>query len=115
MRVLSTDQRETLYAAQKAFRQKKTQQRIDYLKDHPCIDCGESDPVVLDFDHIDPSQKTQTISRLMSGHRKWETILPEVRKCVVRCANCHRRRTRQQIDNNPLYGNRGQRSKGPVV
>lgn len=69
----------------------------DYLSSHPCIDCGESDIVVLEFDHIDPSSKTMAIALLMRRSHKWETILNEIEKCVIRCANCHRRKTAKQF------------------
>ena len=68
----------------------------DYLKEHPCIDCGESDPIVLEFDHINPLEKTVTISRLISGHPSWQKVLNEINKCRVLCANCHRRHTYYQ-------------------
>lgn len=72
-----------------------TRQLYAYLTRHPCVDCGETDPVVLEFDHL--RDKTRSIASLLRGWR-WETVLAEIAKCDVVCANCHRRRTfkRQQ-------------------
>ena len=64
----------------------------EYLKVNPCITCGESDIVVLDFDHRDPSIKRNTISRAL-GQWSWETVKTEIEKCNVLCANCHRKKT----------------------
>jgi len=62
-----------------------------YLESHPCIDCGEDDIVVLDFDHV-RGKKVCDVSRMVgSGYRLWR-IKAEIQKCVVRCANDHRRR-----------------------
>jgi hypothetical protein len=67
-------------------------QRIrEYLCDHPCVDCGESDPDVLDFDHL--RDKRADVSTLVHSAAAWEVVLAEIAKCEVRCANCHRRRT----------------------
>lgn len=65
-----------------------------YLLDHPCVDCGESDPIVLEFDHR--SEKRARIAFLMRWHAPWDEIRAEIEKCEVRCANCHRRRTARQ-------------------
>lgn len=67
----------------------------EYLRAHPCIECGERDITVLEFDHIDPATKKIAVG-VMVGRRSWATILAEIDKCEVRCANCHRRRTARQ-------------------
>lgn len=69
---------------------------IEYLSEHPCVDCGESDITVLQFDHVDPRLKDDAVSALMRGRVGWQRILTEIQKCDVRCGNCHRRRTAQQ-------------------
>jgi len=61
-----------------------------YFKEHPCVDCGETDPVVLEFDHTDPTDKEESVSNLLGG--SLERLIKEVEKCEVRCANCHRRK-----------------------
>lgn len=62
-----------------------------YLDDKCCIDCGEDDKIVLQFDHVRGSKRND-VSALMSG-RTWETIMIEIDKCEIRCANCHVRVT----------------------
>jgi hypothetical protein len=64
-----------------------------YLLEHPCVDCGEADLRVLELDHEDPAQKAATVGRLVTLSLPWPTVLAEIEKCSVRCANCHRRRT----------------------
>lgn len=65
-----------------------------YLLEHPCLDCGESDPVVLEFDHV-TSDKVANVSALLVS--RWEVIADEILKCEVVCANCHRRRTARRL------------------
>ena len=68
-----------------------------YLAEHPCVDCGEGDLVVLNVDHVDPATKRSEIHWLVQKAYRWSTILAEIAKCEVRCANCHRRRTAVQF------------------
>lgn len=67
-----------------------------YLMEHPCVNCGETDPIVLEFDHINPEEKKSAVSSLI-GRASEARILEEIRKCVVRCANCHRKHTAAQL------------------
>lgn len=62
---------------------------LNYLLIHPCIDCRESDPRVLDFDHR--GDKKAEIAQLVKSGRL-SVIQTEILKCDVRCANCHRKR-----------------------
>jgi hypothetical protein len=70
---------------------------LEYLLEHPCIDCGNNDPRVLEFDHINPALKTINVSQLLGGDHIWSTVYEEIVKCEVRCANCHRIRTQRQF------------------
>ena len=67
---------------------------LDYLKDHPCVDCGESNPIMLEFDHL--KDKKYGISNMMQNYT-WEQILQEIEKCEVVCANHHKVRTAKQF------------------
>ena len=64
----------------------------DYLRANPCVDCGERDIVVLEFDHV-RGEKKYNLSQMTSGAFGVATIQAEIEKCEVRCANCHRRKT----------------------
>lgn len=62
-----------------------------------CTDCGEDDPVVLEFDHVN-GEKTADVSKLMNDGLSWQRIADEIAKCEVVCANRHRRRTARRME-----------------
>jgi len=62
---------------------------FEYLLLHPCVRCGESDPVVLEFNHKDPQAKTANISDLIRFGGSAIRLFDEIAKCEVMCANCH--------------------------
>ena len=74
----------------RANRRKAKQDFVNSLKTS-CHVCGESDPACLDFHHIDPETKIETVASLVYGQCSQESILEEIRKCVVLCSNCHRK------------------------
>lgn len=66
----------------------------EYLSTNSCVDCGEKDPIVLEFDHI--RDKLFNVS-VMARNKTLIDVQNEVAKCEVRCANCHRRKTAKQF------------------
>lgn len=73
-------------------RKKIRQFVFDYLKSHPCVDCGETNPVVLEFDHVRGQKKCHIAYMVRRG---WglQSVEDEIKKCDVRCSNCHKIRT----------------------
>lgn len=72
--------------------QNRRSQRVKewfYEMKTPCIICGESEPVCIDFHHIDPNEKEFTIGKYRSRSKEWLT--QEISKCVCLCSNCHRK------------------------
>jgi hypothetical protein len=78
-------------AAKSARQRALRAQLLDHLRHHPCVECGEADPVVLEFDHI--GEKTASISVMLSQTATRKAVDAEIAQCEVVCTNCHRRRT----------------------
>lgn len=73
------------YAAKRA--------KVQAGKNSPCMDCGFEPvhPCQMDYDHRDSSQKVNSIAHMTLVRE--ETLLAEIEKCDLICANCHRLRT----------------------
>ena len=80
----------------KAQRDKNLIKLIEFFKLNPCVDCGENNPLVLEFDHL--YDKKYTISKKLSAGLNWESLLKEINKCEVRCSNCHKIKTAYQYN-----------------
>src|SRR6266850_1310044 len=88
--------------AYKAMRRKIRKRRFlrnrlwkrDYMLSHPCVDCGEADLRCLDFDHV-TGEKKFSFARVLDT--AISTLEREAAKCEIRCANCHRKRHRKEV------------------
>ena len=62
----------------------------DYKVEKGCEMCGYNEHrAALQFDHIDPSTKVDSVANLISQRTYEEVIWAEIAKCRVLCANCH--------------------------
>lgn len=64
---------------------------FDMLKDKQCHDCGCCDWTILQFDHVDPTQKEFNMHDMVG--KSPTRIRKEISKCEVVCPNCHAKRT----------------------
>jgi len=84
--------RDSHNTSRRKIREQNARKVFEYLRCHPCISCGESDPIVLKFDHRDKVEKSECISTLVLNS-SWRQVGLEIQKCDVLCANCHRRKS----------------------
>ncbi len=71
------------------WRKKQMHMLRQYKSDKGCALCDESHPAALDLHHIGDDKLFNVSS--MVGHVSNETLMAEVEKCEVICANCHRK------------------------
>jgi hypothetical protein len=71
--------------------QNKNRQKFrEWKATQECKECGEKETCVLDLHHIDSSTKDYSIGS-MSVNISWTRLEKEISKCIVLCANCHRK------------------------
>ena len=80
------------YAENVRRRRKEYQEWIlEIKKKLHCEECNENHPAVIDFHHLDGDEKEKAISNMVSELLPKKKILAEIDKCIVLCANCHRK------------------------
>ena len=83
-------------ASQNSARRESNRHLIsEYLSVHPCIDCGESDIRCWSSTTFAASSPAALLQLAQWGYAE-STIRSEIDKCVVRCCNCHRRKTLEE-------------------
>lgn len=69
---------------------------------HGCSNCDEDHPACLDFHHTNPDEKRFRVSQY--GRYSLDLVKEEIEKCILLCANCHRKEhARNSDDYTPDY------------
>jgi hypothetical protein len=55
-----------------------------------CVRCGENHPATLDFHHAIRLPNNRKVHKL-AGAGMLKAAMEEIKKCIVLCANCHRK------------------------
>lgn len=85
----STSTNPNNYLKQKE-RAKQRKLEVIRLKGGCCSLCGyKKNFAALEFHHRDPENKTFTLDARKLSNTNWKSILLELEKCELLCANCH--------------------------
>lgn len=71
----------------KNYREKTRKLFNEFKSNLKCSICGENRWWLLDFHHLDPSEKEGEVVNLVQSPKRLEK---ELQKCIVLCSNCHR-------------------------
>jgi len=80
----------------KKYREEGRNLIYEFKLGNPCTSCGETNPIVLEFHHLDPKTKRNDVSNMATHGYSIESIEKEIEKCIILCANCHRKKTAKQ-------------------
>lgn len=64
----------------------------DYKRECGCQDCPATDHRFLEFHHLSPENKTMAVGEMITHGFGRSKLREEMEKCIVLCANCHRKR-----------------------
>ncbi len=77
------------YIRNKKWADERNEKINEIINSRSCEKCGENRSYVLDFHHIDSTQKDFNIGNQKRNYKK-EILLKEINKCISLCSNCHR-------------------------
>jgi hypothetical protein len=70
---------------------KSTKERMAEAFGGICCVCKNTyQPELFDFHHLNPEEKEFQMGSIRASSISWARIVPELRKCVMVCSNCHR-------------------------
>jgi hypothetical protein len=92
------DKNKDLFKERARSRVRKIKEEIRTIKEaSPCTDCKVKYPYyVMHFDHLGIEEKLERVSELIRS-RGYDTVMAELEKCELVCANCHAIRTWQRL------------------
>ncbi len=87
-----------------AARRKQNREAVNAIKvASGCADCGfDAHPAALEFDHMPGCEKHRDVGRMVSIGAGMNSILVEIAKCEVVCANCHAIRTAERRESETI-------------
>ncbi|MDQ2690420.1 MAG: hypothetical protein M3Y68_00125 [Chloroflexota bacterium] len=78
----------------KRVRREASEFIYQYLLNHPCEKCGETDVRTLEFHHV--GKKNLAISEMVARGAPIHKLEKEIAGCQILCANCHRKITMKE-------------------